>query len=125
MSKIIFDIKGIDLDGNDSTQTFKLPSTNDWGSNLEYINKKINKKFSVDNEYGLAINDANKIRFDDVDGFTQAMSNFNSNNDELSIEIIDINDIETAGDYRMIIVHYGNDEFRFKVGQDLSTLDEE
>eukprot|EP01084_Bolivina_argentea_P291524 501037_1 len=134
-SKYVIEIHGIDQDGFGITRCIKLPSLHDWEINLTYTNRKIVKYFNLENcTYDLYINKV-VIKHDDNEQWESIMTNITSvsaTNIYIGIvnQVTDMNgdhnnDIETAGDYRMIIVHYGNDEFRFKVGQDLSTLDEE
>jgi len=122
--KLLVQIEGNDENGKKKTINLKLPSINNWKNNLDFLNKKIIKKYSTNNEYGLEIT-GRTINCNDYQAFAVAMSSFNLT-EKPYIKIVNYNDINNWSiTGRQIVVHYGNnDKFIFSVADDLSELDD-
>eukprot|EP01084_Bolivina_argentea_P246659 412761_1 len=123
--KLLVEIEGTDNDGQYGTKSFKLPSRDDWSTNLQTINKKISKKFQVEEEYGLEIN-GQSVRYDDPDGLVAIMKDVDIDQGELVFKIIDISQVNSgANQGRKIVVHYNDEEFVHYADQELSKLDDD
>ncbi len=121
--KLLIEIAGTDNDGQYGTQSFKLPSRDDWVANLKTMNKKINKKFQVEEEYGLEIN-GQSVRYDDANGLAAIMKGINVDEEEPLFTIIAVAEVGSKNAGRKIVCHYNGQEFIYYIGQELSELDD-
>eukprot|EP01084_Bolivina_argentea_P116798 207461_1 len=115
--------KLIDVEGrkNDKPNpiiiSFRLPS-DDWSTNLKFLNRKILKKFDVKESYGLEINGVN-IASDNIEEFSKQMKMV-----DFSMKPV-IKIVESLNEGCHIVIHYHNDKYTFTVDKDLSQLDDE
>eukprot|EP01084_Bolivina_argentea_P297854 513213_1 len=128
LNKIIIDVKGINEKGHKMTQSFRLPTIDDWQKNLITLNKKILKTFNSHNGYALSIK-KNIIAFDDYKALSDIIKH--SNSGLPTIEIVSKNLLKTANpsiknntqQIRHIIIHYNNKQYISSLPFDIGESD--
>eukprot|EP01084_Bolivina_argentea_P116797 207459_1 len=117
---VSFARKVIDVEGrkNDKliTHSFRLPS-DDWSTNLDFLNKKICKKFGINGTYGLEINGV-VFSSNNSQMFITQMRKMNFEN-KAAIKII-----YPFNDDQFIVVHWNNNKYTFEVNKDKNELDD-